>query len=195
MGDQDDLKPLLTPAEYAERAGVRIRAMEPSDVDSVARIMNERSAYANTMQVPYTSVEYRRKMTFADMHTRFLGAVPLDAVDDAPIGNISLFRNDRPRRIHTAHIGMSIADAWQGRGVGTVLMAVALDVADNWWQVTRVHLEVFVDNEPGVALYRKFGFEIEGVLRADAFRDGEYVDTYSMARILPALERAPRVTR
>jgi putative acetyltransferase len=78
---------------------------------------------------------------------------------------------------------MAVRDSWQGKGVGTALMAAAIDVADNWWQVRRVHLEVYTDNEPAVALYRKFGFEVEGTLRQDAFREGEYVDSYVMARL------------
>ena len=35
----------------------------------------------------------------------------------------------------------------------------------------------------GIALYEKFGFEKEGTHRRYAFRGGEYVDAYSMARI------------
>jgi putative acetyltransferase len=42
-----------------------------------------------------------------------------------------------------------------------------------------------VDNAAGIALYEKFGFEIEGTHRRFAFRDGEYVDAYSMARLKP----------
>jgi L-phenylalanine/L-methionine N-acetyltransferase len=37
----------------------------------------------------------------------------------------------------------------------------------------------------GIALYEKFGFEVEGTHRRLAFRDGEYVDAYSMARLKP----------
>jgi putative acetyltransferase len=44
-------------------------------------------------------------------------------------------------------------------------------------------LTVFVDNEAGVRLYKKFGFEIEGTMRQDVFRDGRFVDVYLMARI------------
>ena len=40
-------------------------------------------------------------------------------------------------------------------------------------------------NAAGIALYEMFGFEIEGTHRRFAFRDGEYVDAYSMARIKP----------
>ena len=35
----------------------------------------------------------------------------------------------------------------------------------------------------GIALYEKFGFEIEGTHRRYAFRDGAYVDAYTMARL------------
>ena len=35
----------------------------------------------------------------------------------------------------------------------------------------------------GIALYEKFGFEREGTHRRFAFRDGELVDAYSIARI------------
>jgi len=49
--------------------------------------------------------------------------------------------------------------------------------------VQRIELEVFVDNEAAIGLYRKFGFVVEGTLRRYAFRDGKYVDVLAMARI------------
>jgi putative acetyltransferase len=36
-----------------------------------------------------------------------------------------------------------------------------------------------------MALYRKFGFAIEGTCRAYAYRNGSYVDAYLMARLSP----------
>jgi putative acetyltransferase len=42
---------------------------------------------------------------------------------------------------------------------------------------------VYTDNGAGVALYKKFGFEVEGTHRRYAFRNGAYVDAYSMARL------------
>ena len=49
------------------------------------------------------------------------------------------------------------------------------DYADRWAGVLRLELTVFVDNTPAIALYRKFGFEIEGTNRAFALRDGTYL--------------------
>jgi putative acetyltransferase len=84
---------------------------------------------------------------------------------------------------HVGSIGMAVRDDWQGKGVGTALMEAALDLADNWLNLTRIELRVYVDNSAAVALYKNFGFEIEGTHRRLAFRNGEYVDAYSMARI------------
>ena len=51
-------------------------------------------------------------------------------------------------------------------------MKAALDLADNWLNLTRIELEVCTDNQTGIALYEKWGFEIEGTLRHFAFRGG-----------------------
>jgi putative acetyltransferase len=40
-----------------------------------------------------------------------------------------------------------------------------------------------VRNDMGITLYEKFGFEREGTHRRYAFRDGGFVDAYSMARV------------
>jgi putative acetyltransferase len=78
---------------------------------------------------------------------------------------------------------MAVHDDYHGRGVGTALMVACLDLADNWLNLHRVDLDVYVDNEPALRLYKKFGFVIEGRLVDYAFRDGAYVDVYMMARL------------
>jgi putative acetyltransferase len=84
---------------------------------------------------------------------------------------------------HVGHLGMGVHDDFQDRGIGTALMEAAMDLADNWLNLKRLELHVYTDNARAIRLYEKFGFEIEGTHRALAFRDGEYVDAYSMARI------------
>jgi putative acetyltransferase len=64
-------------------------------------------------------------------------------------------------------------------------MTALLDWADHWAQILRIELTVFTDNAPAIALYRKFGFELEGTHRAYALRDGVYGDVYAMARLHP----------
>ena len=159
---------------------VSVRHAEPHDAEAIHRILSGPRATAGTLQLPLQSVEHVRK--------RFLespeGLYHLVAcVDEEVVGHLGLETFTRPRRRHVGEIGMSVRDDWQGRGVGTALMEAALDLADNWLNLTRVELTVYVDNAAGIALYEKFGFEIEGTHPCYAFRSGEYVDPYSMARI------------
>lgn len=96
--------------------------------------------------------------------------------------NLQTFPNF-PRRRHVAELVMAVRDDWQGKGVGTALMVAALDLADNWLNILRVELTVWVDNEPAIRLYKKFGFVVEGTATAFGYRDGKFVDAYQMARV------------
>ena len=81
-------------------------------------------------------------------------------------------------------IGMLVARDWRGRGVGSALMAAAID----WARAEGLHklsLAVFAHNEAGLALYRKFGFVEEG-RRVKQFRrqSGELWDAIDMGLLL-----------
>jgi putative acetyltransferase len=81
---------------------------------------------------------------------------------------------------------MGVKDNFAGKGVGSALLQTAVDLCDNWINIKRLELTVYTDNEQAINLYKKFGFQIEGESAAFAFRDGEYVAVYHMARIQPS---------
>lgn len=99
------------------------------------------------------------------------------------IGNLGFELASNPRRRHTGTFGMGVKQDFQGRGVGQALLQTAIDLADDWLNLKRIELTVYVDNERAINLYKQFGFEIEGHAKAYAFRDGAYVDAYHMARM------------
>jgi ribosomal protein S18 acetylase RimI-like enzyme len=81
-------------------------------------------------------------------------------------------------------IGMAVARAWRGRGVGSALMAAAIE----WARMQGLHklsLGVFAHNAAGLALYRKYGFVEEG-RRVKHYRrqSGELWDTIEMGLLL-----------
>lgn len=162
-------------------AQVIVRHAEPDDYEAMHRIMSGPRAAAGTLQLPLQSAEAWRKRLAEPPEGLFLLVA---CVDGEVVGNLGLETSpNRPRMRHVGSIGMAVRDDWQGKGVGTALMETALDLADNWLNLMRIELTVYVDNSAAVALYERFGFEIEGTYRRYAFRDGGFVDAYSMARI------------
>jgi L-phenylalanine/L-methionine N-acetyltransferase len=161
--------------------GIVIRHAEPDDYEAIHRIFSGPRVIEDTLQLPLPSAEMWRKR----LSEKPEGIYALVAcIDDEVVGDLTLETHPTLwRRRHVGQIGMAVRDDWQGKGVGTALMEAALDLADNWLNLTRLELTVYTDNAAGIALYEKFGFEIEGTHRRFAFRDGRYVDAYSMARV------------
>lgn len=98
------------------------------------------------------------------------------------VGIVGLHINSNPRLRHSASLGILVHTDYQGKGIGTALLKKILDLADNWLMLVRVELTAFVENEGVVKLYKSLGFEIEGIRKYAAIRDGKYADEYLMAR-------------
>ena len=160
---------------------ITIRAAEPADYDAIRETMMQPRAQSETLQVPYTSLEVFRKRAAEFPPTDYILVAEMDG---RIVGNVALIGNPRHiRRRHVASLGITVHDAWHGKGAGSAMMQAALELADKWLQYTRIELTVFTDNAAAIKLYKKFGFEIEGTHRNYAFRNGEYADVYAMARL------------
>lgn len=84
-----------------------------------------------------------------------------------------------------ADIGMALRDGWRGAGLGTGLLQAALDWATRAG-AHKMALEVWPDNHPAIALYRRAGFVEEGRKRRHYRRaDGALWDSILMGRPLP----------
>ncbi|AKI97706.1 GNAT family N-acetyltransferase [Kosmotoga pacifica] len=160
---------------------IKIRPMELEDFAAWAEIRNLPLASSFTLGIPYISKEEAKKRVEAAVSDRSVVNIVAE-VDDKVVGFAGIHFK-RGRRRHTAEIGMMVHDGYQGKGIGTELMKRLIDLADNWYNIHRIQLEVYVDNERAIRLYKKFGFVIEGTLKDFAFRNGKYVDAYVMARI------------
>ncbi len=163
-----------------------IRRAKVTDAAALARHMSDPAVFGGLLQMPYPSEEaWVRRLTdgvtatnadvmlIAERAGELLGGAGLHAV------------SGHARRRHAMGLGIHVAPQAQGQGVGSALMTALCDYADRWAGVLRLELLVYADNQRAIGLYRKFGFEVEGTLRAHALRDGVYVDSLAMARLHP----------
>ncbi len=163
-----------------------IRRARPSDAAALTRHLGDPAVFPGLLQLPYPSEEtWTKRLTDGVQATN--GDVLLVAErDGALIGAAGLHAvGPSVRRRHAMALGINVASEAQRQGVGSALMAALCDYADRWVGVLRIELVVFADNAGAIALYRKFGFELEGTMRAYALRDGVYVDSLAMARLHP----------
>jgi putative acetyltransferase len=162
--------------------GLKIRRAEAEDCSQICEMFESPKVYAGTMQVPYPSREYLRRRLSENTQSVY---TLVGIIDERIVGMVSVVTfPERPRRKHVGVIAICVDGDWQGKGVGAALMRAIVDLADNWLNLTRLELEVYADNEAAIHLYERFGFEVEGTLRRHAFRDGQYVDSKVMGRLL-----------
>ena len=156
-----------------------IRHAEPKDIDAIRQIHAQPEVYHNTLQVPHPSEHMWRERLTDTPGVKQLVA----CIDEQVVGHLHRRRatpTPQPCRRFWYLCGLAPCE---NRGVASALMRTMIDMCDNWLRVDRIELTVFVDNAPAIAVYKKYGFEIEGTGKRYALRNGEYVDAYYMARM------------
>lgn len=163
------------------KSSIQLRAAEVDDAAGVAALYEQESVYSGVLQLPFPRPSiWQKRLTSDDPDQLHLLALAGEQI----VGHGFLGRpHPHARRRHVGAVGMVVHPDWQRRGIGSLVLGALIERAERWMQMTRLELEVYCDNVPAVALYRKHGFVEEGRLRAYAFRDGAYVDVYAMARL------------
>lgn len=156
-----------------------IRHVEAADAEALRQLNAHPGVYHNTLQLPHPSMEMWQERVMNKPGRRQLVA----CLDDKVVGHLVLDVMENPRRSHVATFGIGVSADVQGHGVGSALMREMINLCDNWLRIERIELTVFSDNPSAVALYRKYGFVVEGTGKKFALRDGEFVDALYMARI------------
>jgi len=91
-----------------------------------------------------------------------------------------LTKFEKPTKKHNSILGIIIADKWQKKGFGKKICSYMIK---NAWQkkYEKIWLTVFLDNISGIKLYKKCGFEVEGIFMEDEKLGDTKRDVISMA--------------
>jgi len=99
------------------------------------------------------------------------------------IGYLMAAGRDIKRIAHVVSISVGILQAHVGKGVGTKLF----EEMEKWARQNgkhRLELTVMENNAAGRALYKKMGFEVEGIKRQSLYVNGEYIDDIYMSKLI-----------
>lgn len=99
------------------------------------------------------------------------------------VGWADVVPKDNPRLAHRGNLGMGLIKEFRGLGLGSKLLKNVL-LHSKRVGLEKVELQVYTTNTPAIALYRKFGFEDEGVIKHYRKLDGRYFDCLQMAKFL-----------
>ena len=159
---------------------INIRAAIVEDAKALTELYCETKVQRETLHLPnmQPSIWLERLSNVSTGTYHFVAEV-----ESHVAGHLFFHHNQRPRVSHTATFGIGVSERFHGLGIGSQLLANAIDFSDNWLNVHRIYMGVHVDNQPAIGLYKKFGFHVEGESIDGSFRDGQYVNIYNMARI------------
>lgn len=102
---------------------------------------------------------------------------------DQVVGWCDVFPMTNPRHAHRGGLGMGLLPEFRGKGLGGKLLKSVLDHSKKFG-LEKIELNVYTSNEPAIALYKKFGFEQEGLIRKYRKLDEKYFDCLAMAKFL-----------
>lgn len=108
----------------------------------------------------------------------------LALVDDYIIGAASINSPQKRRLKHVGTLGIVIRQEYCGMGLGKVLINELIDWSKSNGITKKITLLTRCDNEFAFELYKKLGFETEGILKKENYEKGKYYDTISMGLFL-----------
>ena len=158
------------------RPAVTVREATLADVDAMLDLLVAVAGEGRFIatEAPVDS-EQRRRRIVEEIEGEDTIALVAEAGGEL-VGQLDL----RLARYGVADLGMLVAAAWRGRGVGSALLAAAVDRA-RAAGAHKLALQVWPHNTAALALYERFGFRREGYLRRHyRRRSGELWDAVVM---------------
>jgi RimJ/RimL family protein N-acetyltransferase len=162
-----------------------IREIKTDDAENLIELIKQVEAQSNFMLMEAgerkTTPEQQRKhiedLTYQDNST-----IIVAEKNGNLVGYLFVIGGRAKKVKHTAYIAVGVSEQYSGQGIGTVLF----QYVEKWalcHSISRLELTVVTQNQAGVALYIKSGFEIEGTKRNALMMDGIFFDEYYMSKL------------
>jgi putative acetyltransferase len=183
--DFSDVEAWSKKVTLKDGAGVLLRAERKSDLEPLW------SMYSTLSEDSLRNVpdRYTRELVTGWVESLdYDRSLPILAFSPCPsrvVGSAILHFSAREETRHKAEFGIVVHDDYQGRGLGTILTRLMIEVG-RAKGLRKIGLSVYAHNEAGIHVYRKCGFDVEGLLRMEHWHPllEDYVDAYRMGVLL-----------
>lgn len=166
------------------RDDIVIRPVRPEDIPGLNAIRTSQWVVRSIRALPTETEAQTAKYFFEKGSKTAHPFVAVKKADGQPMGYVCICVSDCPRDWHKGELRMAVGQKFSGRGLGRLLVESAADFSLKFLGLKKLTLEVLIENERAVALYKATGFEAEGVLKQNYLVDGAYLDAYTMAKFL-----------
>ena len=165
---------------------VKLRAFEAGDLDCNWEFVNDYETVrgmSSGMLFPCSRGDEARWLDQQSSYTRgeYQFAIELIATGEL-IGRCGLLKVDWKNR--WAELGIMIGrPEYRGHGLGTDAMTLLCKFCFNEMNLHKLKLSVIDFNGQALNCYEKCGFEREGILKKEVFREGRYHDVIVLGRV------------
>ncbi|MBS4537037.1 GNAT family N-acetyltransferase [Clostridium sp. D2Q-11] len=162
---------------------IKLREYTKDDVKKAQRYMNDPEVRGLlTPGIPYLyTLEDEEKWYASQSATNDTYSFAIETLEEGKyIGGCGINKVDWKNSTVTIGIFIGDKDYW-GKGYGTDAMEVLIKFIFKEMNINKIKLNVFSFNERAQKSYEKCGFKVEGILRQEIFRDGEYHDDIIMS--------------
>ncbi|MDF1511349.1 GNAT family N-acetyltransferase [Robertmurraya sp. DFI.2.37] len=163
-----------------------IRQITPTDAESFVRLIHqiERESPFMLFEADERNAkpeDVRKRIDAIGITTN--STIFVAEVEQELVGYLMAVGGEPKRKKYCVYIVVGILAQHQGKGIGKRLFERLQQWAKEE-KIRRLELTVITRNEPVVRLYKKMGFDIEGVKRDSLYVNGEFVDEYYMSMLL-----------
>jgi diamine N-acetyltransferase len=160
-----------------------LRAIEETDLPLMASWRSKPEIYEYFYE--YLPISTRQQKNWYERQLSDSSEINLIVAQPSgeAIGTVSIYHIDRrSRKAEWGRLLIGNTD-WRSGGIGSEIEALVLEYCFEHLNLHKLYCEVVSENESVVALHKKFGFSVDGILRQHAFKNGQYIDVVSLSML------------
>lgn len=161
-----------------------LRAYKDEDIDKAYKFVNDKELIKNLSPGIGFPTTYKEEVEFINSQKKNSKGTydfAIEVIENGEyIGGCGI--NDVNWQTRVAIVGIMIGnkDYWNN-GYGTDTMNTLIRFVFQEMNINKIRLQVYSFNKRAIRCYEKCGFEIEGILKDEIYKEGKYYDEIVMS--------------